>query len=180
MTDNPQIDRTVRQYLRKQDYQGPVNFPVYDDMANADPELSSVAISNGQHPHGLWWHDGTQWFAGDRSKFSVDQHDVGSQTTEIVNSFAMPINIEIDVWQSQIDVVSGSNEDVQLDIRDATAGEVLYSHNYGDHGNEVDFGDPITVEEVPDGNTVELRIDNAESSTISVSGWILWSFQEVI
>ena len=57
---------------------------------------------------------------------------------------------------------------------------VAQSHSFADHGNVVRFGDPITVEPIPSGNTAVFRIANNDSGTETVGGWIVWSFQEQI
>lgn len=157
-----------------------LHLPVYDDMSNADPTISSVAISIGNHPHGVWWHNGDQWFAGDRTKAAADNEDVGSQDTTQLLRFEMPLDLEIDVWQAQVDVLSDEGQDVAMEIYDETADEIVFSHSFADHGNTVVFGDPLTVEPLPEGHTAVFRIANNDSGTETVGGWIVWSFQEQI
>lgn len=155
-----------------------LRLPAYDDMNEADPSVSSIAFATENRPVGIWWHNGEQWFAGDRTKAAADNEDVGSQDTKQLLRFEMPTDMEIDVWQAQVDVLSADGQDVAMEIYDETAGEIVFSHNFAEHGNTVRFGDPITVEPIPEGNTAVFRIANNDSGTETVGGWIVWSFQE--
>lgn len=158
--------------------EGDLHIPAYDDMSEADPSVSSIAFATGNRPVGIWWHNGEQLFAGDRLQAAADNEDVGSQETKQLLRFEMPLDMEIDVWQAQVDVLSDDQQDVAMEIYDETADEVVFEHNFSVHGNTVRFGDPITVEPIPEGNTAVFRIANNDSGTETVGGWIVWSFQE--
>lgn len=157
-----------------------LHIPAYDDMTNADPSEASIAFAVGNHPHGIWWHNGDQWFAGDRTKTAAVNEDVGSQEVTQLARFEMPLEMEVDIWQAQVDVLSDAEQDVAMEIYDETADEVVFSHSFADYGNTVRFGDPITVEPLPEGHTITIRIANNDAGTETVGGWLVWSFQEVI
>lgn len=67
-----------------------------------------------------------------------------------------------------------------MELYDETADSALFQHSYADHGNTVRFGNPITVETLPKGNTAVVRINNDTSGTETVGGWIVWSFQSTL
>lgn len=154
--------------------------PAFTDIANADPALGSVAISKGQTPHGVWWHNGDQWFAGDRLQFRAPTASLGGNSSDVEDVITMPDAMDIDIWQAHVGIVGGSSSDVYLDIYDADAGTVLFEHGHSAHGNEIVFGDPIDVLSVSSGTTIQFRRRNDSGGSVEFSGWLVWSFQEVL
>ena len=155
--------------------------PAFEDMADADATDSSVAISIGDDPHGIWWYSehADQWFAGTRLTTSAVREEVGSQESLTLAEVEVPEGMEIDIWQAQIAVVDGDNEDVSMDVYNDDTDTVLYSHDYQEWGAEPNFGTPIGVFGVG-GDLLEIRVTNDDPGTLEVSGYLIWSFQTVI
>ena len=155
--------------------------PSFEDMTEADATASSIAISTGDVPAGLWWYSeqADQWFAGTRLTTAAVREEIGSQESVTLSEVRIPDSMEIDIWQAQVSVVDGDNEDVSMDVYNADTDTILYSHNYQEFGSEPNFGTPIGVFGVG-GDLLEIRITNDDPGALEVSGHVVWSFQTVL
>lgn len=158
-----------------------LTFPVYDDITTVDdPDRGARVHLTGdvQQPAGVWWHDGEQWYSGTRLTTSAVREEVGSQESRTLAEVAVPAGMEIDIWQAQVAVVDGDEQDVAMDVYSADTDDVVFSHDFQEHGAEPHFGSPIGVFGVG-GELLEFRVTNNDPGTLEISGYVIWSFQTV-
>ena len=115
----------------------------------------------------------------ERTKFDVRQADLGGNDLETYSVFSMPTDAEIDIWQSQTGILDGGGGDVYLDVYNAADDTVLFEHGHDEHGNTVQFGDPIDSLEIDNGDEIQLRARNDSGGSVTFSGWIAWSFRHL-
>lgn len=123
---------------------------------------------------------GTNVLGGlERTKFDVRQADLGGNAVEVYSVFSMPVDSEIDIWQSQTGILDGGAGDIYLDVYNDDEDAVLYEHGHDEHGNTVAFGDPIESLEINNGDEIQLRARNDSGGSVTFSGWISWSFRHL-